>query len=281
MFGKIGCRTHDYGQGTMAELATRISPDGYETMQLALKKALTDVEDLLSYLTDQNAEAIHKALEAQNLTVSVLGAYLNYAGTDGDLRGSRLDILKGHLKIAKTLGARMVGTETGSINDDYTWNDLNHGPDAFETFKASVTKVMPLTEEYDTYFAVEAVSTHIIHTPERMNALVRAVDHERLKVIFDISNLMTPENQHQQDDMIIEMFKLLGDKIWAVHVKDFDFEDGKKVIVPLGTGKLNIDLLLKQVSQSPEVVDMMAEDVRTPYLASSCALISKKIEALR
>ncbi len=278
MYGKIGCRAHDYGKHNIRDLADKIKADGYQTMQLALKKALVDVEDLKDFLTKEKAMALAKCISEANLEVCVLGAYLNYAGLNDAKRDDQLDILKGHLKIAKTLGCRMVGTETGSLDEEYKEHPENHGPLAFERFKAAILEVLPLAEREDTYLAVEAVSHHIIHTPERMYQLLEAVQSDRLKVIFDISNLMTLENYNQQDVIMRRMFELMEEQILVVHVKDFDFVDNKKIILPLGEGKLNIELLMALVKKSPVRVDVLLEDVPKEALRASYIKLNEYIK---
>jgi len=269
MYGLIGCRAHDYGKASMSGLAAKIKADGYLTMQLALKKSLPEVDDLKNFLSEKNADDIAKCLHDAGLEVSVLGAYLNYAGLDDSIRDENIEVLKGHIKIAKSMGARMVGTETGSLNDDYSVHNDNPSELAFERFKDALLKVLPLVESEDTYLAVEAVSHHVIHTPSRMFRLIQEIHNERLKVIFDISNLMTWDNYKEQDQLMKEMFELMEEQIWVVHVKDFDFVDTKKVIVPLGAGRLNVELLLELVKKSSSKVDVIAEDVSKQMLQAT------------
>lgn len=278
MIGKIGCRAHDYGRYSVRELVEYIKKDGYETMQLAFKKALIDVEDLKAFLTKDNIELVGKSLKEGSLDVSVLGAYLNYAGMDDKKRDENLDILKKHIELAPLLGCRMVGTETGSLNDEYKSHPDNHGDMAYQRFKDAVIEVMPLAEKADTFFAVEAVSSHIIHTPKRMHQLIKDVDDKRLKVIFDISNLMTIDNYMEQDNMLKEMFELLEEEILVVHVKDFDFVDGEKVILPLGEGKLNVELLVELVKKSSVKVDLLSENVEKDKLTSTYLKLAKYID---
>jgi len=278
MLNNIGVRAHDYGKSTIEDLAVRIKRDGYKTTQLALKKALIDSDKLESVLNKAYSKKINRVVTKAGIETSVLGAYLNYAGLDDTRRSYNIIILKKHIEIAKTLGCRMVGTETGSLNDDYSPHDENHGEAAYLRFKEVIEEAVNLADKEGIYLAVEAVSHHIIHTPERMNRLVRDINKDCLKVIFDISNLMTEDNWKEQEEIMSQAFRLLADKILVVHVKDFDFIDGKKVIVPLGQGKLNLDFLMEEVKKSSEKIDLLGENVREDKLKETYDIIASYFE---
>ncbi len=278
MYGKIGCRAHDYGRGGIEEIAVKITDDGYQTIQLALKKALVEVVDLKAALTKEYASYLSERLKSAALNVSVLGAYLNYACMDDGMRDENIEIMKKHLRIAKPLGCRMIGTETGSLDDGYGPHPDNHGEQAYQRFKDAISSVLPVAEENDAYLGVEAVSTHIIHTPERMHRLIEEIDNDRLKVIFDISNLMTEDNWDKQNAIMDRMFELMEDRIWVVHVKDFDFVDGRKVILPIGEGRLNVDHLMELVRKSSQKIDVLAENVPVDELTGTFWKLVKYID---
>lgn len=275
MLNKIGVRAHDYGKSTMEDLARRIRYDGYKTTQLALKKALINAQQLDEVLNRSYFENIDEVLKEKGLEVSVLGAYLNYAGNDIESRQKNISIMKRHIQLAKYIGARMVGTETGSMNDDYTAHTGNQSEEAYVRFRDFLKDVINEAEKEDTFFAIEAVSHHIIHTPQRLNRIVRDIDSDNLKVIFDISNLMTIDNWHDQEQIMSRSFELLGDKILVVHVKDFDFVNGNKVIVALGQGKLNLDYLIDLVKKSNEKIDLLGENIQEDKLLKTYEIIAE------
>jgi L-ribulose-5-phosphate 3-epimerase len=268
MIGKIGCRAHDYGVLTIEQLCEGIQQDGYTTMQLALKKALIEIPDY---------EVIAQVLKEHNLSVSVLGAYLNYSGLNDERRNENIETLKAQFKTAKILQATMVGTETGSLDDEYRHHEDNTSELAYQRFKEAVIQVLPMAAEQNVFFAVEAVSDHIIRTPKQLHRLVNEVNDPYLKVIFDISNLMTFENFLDQESILNEAFNLLEGFIRVIHVKDFDFVDGKKMIKPLGEGKLKLELLLTLVKQSRYTIDILAEDVERDKLRQTCNYLNESI----
>lgn len=278
MIRRIGCRAHDYGKDTIEILTKKMSDDGYMTTQLALRKALSYEVDLSINPYFDKIRHIKVVMALENIDIAVLGAYLNYAHPDYETREENLRTLRQHLKIANDIGARMVGTETGSLDPLYKAHKDNHGEAAYLRFKEAVESVIPIAFHANTYMAVEAVAHHIIHSPESMIRLIEGINDERLKVIFDINNMMTIDNTHEQEAMIHQMFDTLEEQIWAVHVKDFDFVDGEKVIVPLGEGLLKLDVLMERVKRSTQQIDVLAENIAKDKLRETSKLLSAYIE---
>ena len=110
-------------------------------------------------------------------------------------------------------------------------------------------------EKYDVTVGIEGVHYFVINSPEMMKRLIDDVASENIKVIFDPCNLLNEENYLKQDEIINSMFDLLGDKIVAVHVKDFTVENGHFVdgIAP-GKGMLNYELILKRLSPDVPII---------------------------
>ncbi len=269
MIRRLGVRAHDFGKNSIDKIADYVSEYEFNTIQLALKKALPDVDDINSVLNENIAEDIVKALSQKNIDISVLGAYLNYGQRDEEVRKRNLDIFIKHIDLCKTFGARVVGTETGSLNSDYTVNNENHGEEAYSIFLKSVETMVEHAEEKNVIVAVEAVHKHIINTPKRMKRLIDDISSPNLGVIFDAVNLMTIYNYDLQDDIIKEGFDLLGDKIRVIHTKDFLAEDGEIVVVPPGEGQLNYNLLLEQTTGLSNSVDILIENIKPEKMIGS------------
>ncbi|WP_311764982.1 TIM barrel protein [Paenibacillus agricola] len=97
----------------------------------------------------------------------------------------------------------------------------------------------------------------VVFTKEVTKQFVDQMESDHLQIIFDPSNLLNPENYLDQDYIISEFFDLLGDKIVAVHAKDFIIENGKKRKVSLGQGIINHSLVysrLKEVKPASNVL---------------------------
>jgi sugar phosphate isomerase/epimerase len=269
MIRKIGVRAHDFGKNDVGDIADIVEQYGFNTIQLALKKALPNIDDVSLALNNELAGEFYERLGNKNIDISVFGAYLNYGQTDEKSREDNINIFLKHIDFCKAFGARMVGTETGSLNADYSVHPDNHGEEAYSIFLKSVENMVRHAEEKNVLVAVEAVHKHIINTPKRMKRLLDDISSPNLVVIFDPVHLMTIHNYDLQDDVINEGFDLLGDKILTVHAKDFLAEDGYINIVPPGEGQLNYDLLLKKANESQEKIDILLENVEPNKMEGS------------
>jgi sugar phosphate isomerase/epimerase len=277
MIRRIGVRAHDFGKNTIRDIAIAIGGMGFHTTQLALKKALAGVDDFSHVLNPETADSIKAALSDKNIDISVLGCYLNYGQKNSQSRLRNIEIFLKHIDLCADFGARMVGTETGSLNDDYSVHRDNNGEQAYRIFADSVEKMVEYAEQKNVIVAIEAVSKHIINTPVRMKRIVDDIASDNLVVIFDPVNLITPDNYKIRDDIIKEYFDLLGDKILAVHAKDFIIKDASVSVAAPGKGKLNFEFFLGLMKKTTQKADILLENIRPYDMAQSKSLIEEII----
>lgn len=260
MFRKIGMRAHDYGKSTIEELVNNIAGDGYTTIQLALKKALIDVNNFDDALTSDYAKHIERTLYNQSVDISVLGAYLNYATLDTFAREKNINIFLKHLQLAKDFGARLVGTETGSLDVNYKYHENDRHNEGFYTLRNSLNIMADRAKLLNVNMGIEPVSNHILYSAKTTQKMLKSLNNPHVKVIFDPVNIITPENYKQQEYLMKEMFDLVGDDILVVHGKDFIINNGKKEIVSPGEGLLDFNILTDLIKQSSNEIDLLAEN---------------------
>jgi L-ribulose-5-phosphate 3-epimerase len=68
-----------------------------------------------------------------------------------------------------------------------------------------------------------------------------------------------------QESILREFFDLLGDKILAVHAKDFIVDGGKISVVPPGKGLLDYEL----AKQSANEIDVLMENIKAVDMAGA------------
>ena len=99
----------------------------------------------------------------------------------------------------------------------------------------------------------------MLSTPERLGQLIDAVPSNNLQVIYDPYNFLTEDNYQRQDDIAQYMFDRFGEKILALHAKDFVVEQGRLKEVPVGRGDMNYELLLKLLKTNKPYADILLE----------------------
>ena len=211
----IGLRAHDYGKQPLEDLFSKISGDGFHSIQLAIPKAIEGVNSL-DDVDEKMLQDIKAAMEKYDIAIPVFGCYVELGHRDPEVRQQHVDrFLKG-MDFAKFLGARCIGSETTNFPLDGSEEERR---EAFEGLVDSVKQIVKKGEEIGLDVAIEPVAKHTLNTPSLAKELLERVPSERLKIILDLVNLLTKDNIDRQDEILDECFDKFGDKIWALHMK--------------------------------------------------------------
>ena len=271
----IGVRAHDFGNTNIEELAKIISSTKAKSIQLALAKALPDLNTGLGSLSPGLAVYIRDTLKKYDINISVLGCYINLIHPEPDKRKSLLDRFKEHIRYARDFGCSIVGTETGSLNADYSYNSENSGDKALGMIVESVSQLVEEAEKFGVFVAIEGVTKHSICSPERMKYVLDTINSNNLQVIFDPVNFLDENNYENQDEIIKKSFDLFGDKIAIIHSKDFVIKNGKMSTVPTGKGNLNYDLLIKLLKEQKPYIDVLLENSSNDTVVDCFSFLEK------
>lgn len=271
----IGIRAHDFGSGSLEQLADNISEKGFNCIQLAPPKAIEGFEYYPGCYNSDMAKNIRNNFERKGIHISVLGCYINPVHPDKTERRELLDRFKEHIHYVRDFGCKIVGTETGSLNADLSFHSDNHGEEAFNCITESIGELVHEAEKHDVFVGVEGVTKFTIHTPERLKRLIDTINSDNLKVIFDPVNLIDINNYKEQDKIIKQSFELFGDKIAILHAKDFTVQDNVLKTVPAGKGMLNYDLVLKSLKATNPNADILMENIKEQFMSESKKFIEE------
>ena len=256
----LGVRAHDFGRLPVEELGRRIRAQGFTCVQLAPPKAIAGFDPDAGGLTAEFAARVRAALAREGIRIAVLGCYINLADPDPARRRAQLGCFKDYLALARTFGCRVVGTETGSLNADYSFHPGNRGDEAFRIVADGVRELAEVAGAADAWVGIEGVERYVISDVRRLRRLLDDVGSEHVQVILDPVNLLSAENHARQDDLIREAFDLLGDRIAILHAKDFVVEAGGIRAVLAGCGRLNYGLLMELARARRPEIDVLMED---------------------
>ena len=271
----IGVRAHDFGKLPVWELANKIQEKRISYIQLALSKAIAGIDDPAGILNPGIASYFRDVFYKRDIKISVLGCYLNYIHPDLEQRRKNLNVFKEHIRFARDFGCSIVGTETGSINADYTYNDENHGDKAFQMLYESLKELVEEAEKFGVIVGIEGVTSHVISTPQKMKQMIDKINSNNLQVIFDPVNLLSIENYENQDMIIKESFDLFGDKIIIIHAKDFIMKDNELKQLAPGNGLLNYKLLCELIKKTKPYIEIIMEETKESTVSESIDYIKK------
>lgn len=260
MLQSIGIRAHDFGKMSSDKLARVTKENGLGSVQLALAKAIEGIENPDQDLSEDQVLRIGKSFEDYEVLISVLGCYLNYAGLDAGLRRGNLSVFKKHVDYLPLLKGKVVGTETGSLNDDYSWHPDNHTDRAYLTFAKSLEEILTYAQDKKVMVAVEPVYNHIIYSNKVLKRLIDDMQSDYLDIILDPVNLLHMGNHDQVYDVMEEAFDLYGDRIHTLHVKDYNTKNKRINEIPHGHGLMDYKKMMDFVHKSKEPIDVLLEN---------------------
>lgn len=218
--------------------------EGLDCVQLALGKAIDGVDLRPGVLDSEMAAGIAAAFARHGVRIEVLGCYINPIHPDSSSRRKSLDLFKVHLRHARDLGCNIVALESGSLNADQSSHPDNAGEAAYQDLLGSMEELVAEAERCGVVVGIEAVTSHVLSTPERMRRLLDDLPSPHLQVVFDPVNLLSLANCLEQREIMRRSFDLLGDRMAVVHAKDFRIADGDLAACPPGSGMLDYPYLL-------------------------------------
>lgn len=274
----LGARAHDFRKLPVDELAKAIAAKGFTSIQLAMSKSFPELGTFSGKLNPGMANYTRDQFKKNGINISVLGCYVNLIHPDKEERKQLLQTFKEHIRFVKDFGCNIVGSETGSMNPDYSFNPENHSEKALQILIESVSELVDEAEKFGVMVCIEGVSRHSVHTPEKMRRVLDTIKSNNLQVIFDAVNFLSQDNYRRQEDVIKECFELFGDRIVAAHAKDFIVENGKLKTVSAGKGMLNYEYLLRTLNEKKPYINLLIEGTKEEVIMESVDYINK-IEA--
>lgn len=268
----LGVRAHDFGQLPVDELADRIAAHGLTCIQLAPAKALAGCEPGAP-LTPDFARAVRTAFARRGIRIAVLGCYINLGDRDDALRRPQLERFKDHLRVARDFDCDVVGTETGSLNSDFSRHPDNTGEAAFQIVLASVRELVREAERCGAVVGIEGVERYVISSPARLRRLLDEVASPHAQVIFDPVNLLSAANHGAQDEIVAESLSLLGERIRIIHAKDFTLHGGAFEERPAGQGQFHYAPLLRWLKARRPALPVLLENTAPATIADTVAFL--------
>lgn len=257
---QLGIRLHDIEKTTLENRLKIAKEQGFACGHLALSKVISGYPVQAGALTPGFAMYLKRIFAENQLDVAVLGCYLNLANPNEESLKNIQKKYMAHIRFASLLGAGVVGTETGAVNEKYTFEERNHSEEALEIFIKNLRPVAAYAEKMGVILAIEPVYKHIVCNPVRAKKVLEDIASPNLQIIFDPVNLLDISNYEQRDSLIKEAIEVLGEDIAVVHIKDFAVKEGKLESVAAGKGMMDYTQILSFIKQQKPYVHATLEN---------------------
>jgi len=266
---KIGLRAHDYGKLPVEELLKRIKNDGFQTIQLAIPKAIVGVKSYYE-VDDTLLQYIANTCKKYDIEIAVLGCYINPALMDENMRRKEIDVFLRTMEYVKPIGASFIGTET----THFTYAEARR-EEVFNTLVRSVAKMVEKAEHLQVDIGIEPVASHTLNTPELTKKLLDTIQSDRLKIIFDPVNLLTIHNIKTQEQLWERCFEGFGEKICALHMKGIKVnQEGLLEKTSLKQGEVDFSKIIHWIEQYKPGISLLREEISPSEAQSDREYIS-------
>lgn len=259
----ITIRGHDLSQvQTIEDLAEKTKEQGIHTLQLALGLSFPEMSSGANEINSGMGNYVKQVLEKQEVSVGILSCYINMIHPDLTIREELLTKFEQYLHYASSFGASMVASETGCVLPEIQYTEENFTDEAFAEAVSVIRRLVKAGEKYQMMVGIEPGLNHPVYSLARVEQLIQAVDSDYLGIILDPTNLITSTNYQEQVQLVEEAFERFGEKICAVHLKDFRVEQEKIVPVNLGDGVIEYTKIKEIIKKNRPYLYVVLEETK-------------------
>ncbi len=262
---KLGATGHAFKAETFGMVADNLKLNNIDRIQFTPSKISTEFDWSKNCYTPALANYIKEKLEG--IHISSLGCYINMAADGCD----EVEKFKKNIEFAKYINADIICTETGMRA---TFEETR-SEDNFRRVIENGKKMAECAEKFGVTIGIEICYPHSIWNIELFSKFLEEVNSPNMCCLFDLVGMLDVANvdiQHEIVDSYIETFK---DKIRLIHLKDMDIVDGKRTIVPVGTGLIDFEYMFKKIDENICAVDMIVESVNQEYVLNGIEFLKK------
>lgn len=259
----FGARAHDVDfDGTPEDLARALAEQDIEVVQFAICKLFPNLPCATGNISPGFGAHMRRVLDRRGIDIAVLSSYMNIIHPDPTIREALLGRFEHYLAAARYFGAPIVASETGSVHepaDGYTTDNFTE--DAYGRVLASVRRLVAAGERYHTYVGIEPGRNHPIHDLTTIERLLNDVDNEWLCIVLDPAVLIDGTNYTDEVELVETAFQRFGDRISAMHLKDFRPQDGTDELemVNIGDGMMDTEGILRVAEQYRPYLPVLTE----------------------
>ncbi len=265
---KLCIRAHDLGVKGTEGILRRLEELGIDGVQMVCYKAYDDVPYAPGAITAEKAAAIGKAFAEQGKIIPLVGAYFNPVHSNAEKAERCFCVFAEYLAHCKAMGCGFVGSETGSFNDDkWTYHPKNRTDEAVDKVAETFSRLCDIAAEQGSMVAVEGAAGHVCYDVATL-AKARQRIGKPTKVIFDLFNYLDEGNQFDYLSILDEGLKTFAGEILLFHMKDCRLAaGGAPQQVPLGTGDLDMEAILRRIKAYDENAVLTLEGTTDPDIS--------------
>ena len=278
---KICIRAHDLGVKGTEAILERLQTLGIDGVQMVCYKAYDDIAYQPGAITPEKAAAIGAAFRDAGAMIPLVGAYFNPVHSDKEKVSRCFRVFSDYLKNCQAMGCGVVGSETGSFNDDkWTYHPMNRTEEALQTVVATFSQLCDIAADCGSTVAMEGAAGHVCWDVDTL-ARARKMMGRKTKVIFDLYNYLDESNQGDYLKILDKGLDTFAGEILLFHIKDCTFENGRKPAqVPFGTGEMDLTAILGRIKAYDPNAVLTLEGTTGAHIGHAVATIKSIWESV-
>jgi sugar phosphate isomerase/epimerase len=241
---ELGIFSRTYAPIGVDGIFSRIAQDGFQAIQFNFSSA-----GLPSLPKDWPEETIRDVMASatrSGLTICALSGTYNMAHPDVTRRQADRVGFANVVRAARFMRVPLVTLCTGSRDATNMWSAHadNGSPEAWATLRGELDFALDLAERHGVALGVEPEHGNVVANARVARRLLDEINSPRLGIVLDAANLLPPEGQGRQHEVVAEAVSLLGADLALVHTKDVG-PTGEAVAA--GRGVVDFHHLLKAI----------------------------------
>lgn len=233
--------------------------------------------------SDAQTERVGAVFRDRDIAIYEVASYTSLVHDNPTTRRMNIDAVKRRVEQAAIVGALSVATVGGSAAG-WAPHPKTRTTEAWDLLLDATHEILDATPD-TVSFCLEPWPPTVLPDLDSLVRVVDEVEDDRLGILFDPANLVTPETYFTSGEMIREAFDRLGDRFVAVHCKDVywlegGMQTGLGVTVP-GRGVLDYQAFLSRVASSARELPLIIEHLKQPEeVIAAAAFIRQQASAL-
>ncbi|MFT8317494.1 MAG: sugar phosphate isomerase/epimerase family protein [Sporolactobacillus sp.] len=233
----IGIRAHNYSARDDIQLLTNMLISQHVPyLQFSPAFSFPELTHNGDLINVGMGDYMRKVFAMSGINIAVLSCYVNIIHPNWTVREKLLSRFEKYLMCARSFGANIIATETGSIDNQFIYTKENFTDQAFSTTITSLKRLVQCAEKLGVIIGIEPGVHHPIYSLERTCKMLEMIPSPNLHVLLDPGNLVMAENYKDEISIMEKCFQIFGNKIVAVHLKDFIVSDNKMQLTSMGKG---------------------------------------------
>jgi sugar phosphate isomerase/epimerase len=241
---ELGIFSRTYQLIGIDKIFAQAAQDGFQTIQFNFSSV--GLSSLPKDWPEATIKEVIESAKQNGLTICALSGTYNMA--DPDVARRKADRLgfTNVVRAAWLMQVPLVTLCTGSRDEKNMWSAHpdNGSPEAWVALRGELDFALELAERFGVALGVEPEPGNVVADARIARRLLDEIQTPQLKIVMDAANLLPPESQSRQREVVAEAVALLGADLALVHTKDVS-STGEAVAA--GRGVVDFNNFLKGI----------------------------------